>query len=81
MLRPGGYFVWSATPVYQKLEEDVQIWKGIYIKTHFLFLYIFSCYIFFIKSDFVKLKYNLLFSRNDCADNFNVLGACDDQER
>ncbi|KAL9294601.1 putative methyltransferase PMT27 [Arabidopsis thaliana] len=27
MLRPGGYFVWSATPVYQKLEEDVQIWK------------------------------------------------------
>lgn len=28
MLRPGGYFVWSATPVYQKLEEDVQIWKG-----------------------------------------------------
>ncbi|EPS60899.1 hypothetical protein M569_13900, partial [Genlisea aurea] len=27
VLRPGGYFVWSATPVYQKLEEDVQIWK------------------------------------------------------
>ncbi|KAK3032294.1 hypothetical protein RJ639_036251 [Escallonia herrerae] len=27
MLRPGGYFVWSATPVYQTLEEDVQIWK------------------------------------------------------
>ncbi|CAK9157076.1 unnamed protein product [Ilex paraguariensis] len=27
MLRPGGYFVWSATPVYQKLEEDVEIWK------------------------------------------------------
>ncbi|KAK1363514.1 putative methyltransferase PMT27 [Heracleum sosnowskyi] len=27
MLRPGGYFVWSATPVYQNLEEDVQIWK------------------------------------------------------
>ncbi|XP_010557710.1 PREDICTED: probable methyltransferase PMT27 [Tarenaya hassleriana] len=27
LLRPGGYFVWSATPVYQKLEEDVQIWK------------------------------------------------------
>ncbi|CAI0621139.1 unnamed protein product [Linum tenue] len=23
----GGYFVWSATPVYQKLEEDVGIWK------------------------------------------------------
>ncbi|CAA0823527.1 Probable methyltransferase PMT27 [Striga hermonthica] len=27
VLRPGGYFVWSATPVYQSLEEDVQIWK------------------------------------------------------
>ncbi|RHN54261.1 putative S-adenosyl-L-methionine-dependent methyltransferase [Medicago truncatula] len=28
VLRPGGYFAWSATPVYQKLEEDVEIWKG-----------------------------------------------------
>ncbi|CAH9146964.1 unnamed protein product [Cuscuta epithymum] len=27
VLRPGGYFVWSATPVYQTLKEDVQIWK------------------------------------------------------
>ncbi|XP_074351330.1 putative methyltransferase PMT24 [Apium graveolens] len=27
MLRPGGYFVWSATPVYRKGREDVQIWK------------------------------------------------------
>ncbi|KAL7607785.1 hypothetical protein Lser_V15G12378 [Lactuca serriola] len=28
VLRPGGYFVWSATPVYKKdEEEDVQIWK------------------------------------------------------
>ncbi|CAJ1930276.1 unnamed protein product [Sphenostylis stenocarpa] len=27
LLRPGGHFVWSATPVYQKLEEDVEIWK------------------------------------------------------
>uniref|UniRef100_A0A7N0UAY5 Uncharacterized protein n=1 Tax=Kalanchoe fedtschenkoi TaxID=63787 RepID=A0A7N0UAY5_KALFE len=27
VLRPGGYFVWSATPVYQKLQEDVEIWK------------------------------------------------------
>ncbi|KAK4780409.1 hypothetical protein SAY87_016515 [Trapa incisa] len=27
VLRPGGFFLWSATPVYQKLEEDVQIWK------------------------------------------------------
>lgn len=28
VLRPGGYFVWSATPVYQKLAEDVAIWKA-----------------------------------------------------
>ncbi|CAO2832452.1 unnamed protein product [Amaranthus hypochondriacus] len=28
VLRPGGYFVWSATPVYQKLDEDVAIWKA-----------------------------------------------------
>ncbi|XP_017981695.1 PREDICTED: probable methyltransferase PMT24 [Theobroma cacao] len=27
VLRPGGYFVWSATPVYQKLPEDVGIWQ------------------------------------------------------
>jgi Putative S-adenosyl-L-methionine-dependent methyltransferase len=32
VLRPGGYFVWSATPVYQKLEEDVEIWKGNFCK-------------------------------------------------
>ncbi|XP_019421795.1 PREDICTED: probable methyltransferase PMT27 [Lupinus angustifolius] len=28
VLRPGGYFAWSATPVYQKLEEDVEIWNA-----------------------------------------------------
>lgn len=28
VLRPGGYFLWSATPVYWKDEENVQIWKG-----------------------------------------------------
>ncbi|GMH00900.1 hypothetical protein Nepgr_002739 [Nepenthes gracilis] len=28
VLRPGGYFVWSATPVYQRLSEDVGIWKA-----------------------------------------------------
>ncbi|CAN1344398.1 Probable methyltransferase PMT27 [Linum perenne] len=27
LLRPGGYFVWSATPVYQKLKDDVDIWQ------------------------------------------------------
>uniref|UniRef100_A0A5B6Z223 Putative methyltransferase PMT26 n=1 Tax=Davidia involucrata TaxID=16924 RepID=A0A5B6Z223_DAVIN len=28
VLRPGGFFVWSATPVYQKLPEDVEIWEA-----------------------------------------------------
>ncbi|KAI3665417.1 hypothetical protein L6452_44044 [Arctium lappa] len=28
VLRPGGYFVWSATPVYQKRKEDVEIWEA-----------------------------------------------------
>ncbi|CAA2999810.1 probable methyltransferase PMT26 [Olea europaea subsp. europaea] len=28
LLRPGGYFVWSATPIYQKLAEDVEIWEA-----------------------------------------------------
>ncbi|KMT09498.1 hypothetical protein BVRB_6g129670 isoform B [Beta vulgaris subsp. vulgaris] len=28
VLRPGGHFIWSATPVYQKLQEDVEIWEA-----------------------------------------------------
>ncbi|XP_048334961.2 probable methyltransferase PMT26 [Ziziphus jujuba] len=28
VLRPGGFFVWSATPVYQKKAEDVEIWNA-----------------------------------------------------
>ncbi|KAB1220902.1 putative methyltransferase PMT25 [Morella rubra] len=28
VLRPGGYFVWSATPVYRKNPEDSGIWKA-----------------------------------------------------
>jgi SAM-dependent methyltransferase len=28
LLRPGGLFVWSATPVYRKVPEDVEIWHG-----------------------------------------------------
>ncbi|XP_047340777.1 probable methyltransferase PMT24 [Impatiens glandulifera] len=28
LLRPGGFFVWSATPVYRKNEEDSGIWKA-----------------------------------------------------
>ncbi|KAG6499985.1 hypothetical protein ZIOFF_039799 [Zingiber officinale] len=32
LLRPGGYFVWSATPVYQKLQGDVEIWEVVCVK-------------------------------------------------
>lgn len=28
LLRPGGFFVWSATPVYQKIPEDAEIWEA-----------------------------------------------------
>ncbi|XVE86508.1 hypothetical protein DITRI_Ditri18aG0039200 [Diplodiscus trichospermus] len=28
LLRPGGFFVWSATPVYQTKSEDVEIWEA-----------------------------------------------------
>ncbi|KAI0530997.1 hypothetical protein KFK09_000546 [Dendrobium nobile] len=28
LLRPGGFFVWSATPVYRMTEEDIGIWKA-----------------------------------------------------
>lgn len=28
VLRPGGYFVWSATPVYRKQPEDIDFWKA-----------------------------------------------------
>ncbi|XP_073136961.1 probable methyltransferase PMT26 [Henckelia pumila] len=28
LLRPGGFFVWSATPIYQKLPDDIGIWEA-----------------------------------------------------
>jgi len=37
LLRPGGYFVWCATPVYQTIEEDAEIWKR---TIHYIFLVI-----------------------------------------
>ncbi|XP_010063907.2 probable methyltransferase PMT25 [Eucalyptus grandis] len=27
VLRPGGYFLWSATPIYRRDQEDIGIWK------------------------------------------------------
>lgn len=29
ILRPGGFFVWSATPVYRDDERDQNVWKGV----------------------------------------------------
>ncbi|KAK4256813.1 hypothetical protein QN277_006490 [Acacia crassicarpa] len=33
VLRPGGLFLWSATPVYQKEPEDVEIWEAMKVLT------------------------------------------------
>eukprot|EP00249_Psilotum_nudum_P019462 c27264_g1_i1 orf=476-2908(-) len=33
VLRPGGYFVWSATPIYRKGNEDVSTWKAMVVLT------------------------------------------------
>lgn len=29
ILRPGGYFIWSATPVYRDDERDKNVWNGL----------------------------------------------------
>lgn len=29
IIRPGGYFIWSATPVYRDNERDTNVWKGL----------------------------------------------------
>ncbi|XP_054820205.1 probable methyltransferase PMT26 [Prosopis cineraria] len=33
VLRPGGLFLWSATPVYQRQAEDVEIWEAMKVLT------------------------------------------------
>lgn len=30
VLRPGGYFIWSATPVYRSDEKHQNIWNSLY---------------------------------------------------
>lgn len=70
VLRPGGYFVWSATPVYQKLQEDVEIWKG-----RIPILYWFISRLDYPWAD----MYNYL-SRNVFLDGLHVLGACHHSE-
>lgn len=34
ILRPGGYFIWSATPVYQDDEKHKNVWDGNYPLSH-----------------------------------------------
>lgn len=34
VLRPGGYFVWSATPVYRNNPEDKELWKAMVAVTN-----------------------------------------------
>ncbi|KAF7834137.1 putative methyltransferase PMT26 [Senna tora] len=33
VLRPGGFFIWSATPIYQKDAENVEIWEAMTVLT------------------------------------------------
>lgn len=35
ILRPGGYFIWSATPVYRNDQRDQNVWKGFQINRFF----------------------------------------------
>ena len=70
VLRPGGYFVWSATPVYQKLQEDVEIWKGRTRKIH-------SIQTKF--QEYVKLTCSW-FCSDVVPDRIHVLGARDHQK-
>jgi len=41
ILRPGGFFAWSATPVYRDDERDRKVWNGLsltpcaYLFSHF----------------------------------------------
>lgn len=73
VLRPGGYFIWSATPVYQTLQQDIQIWKDKY-----------HCKIFTTKLNLTSSSIYLLYlltHRDIGSYGCNVLGACDHQER
>ncbi|XVF17972.1 hypothetical protein REPUB_Repub10bG0171300 [Reevesia pubescens] len=67
VLRPGGYFVWSATPVYRKDPEDMQIWKAMKSLTKSM------CWeLVTIKNDKLNLIGAAIFRKptsNECYDN------------
>lgn len=71
ILRPGGFFVWSATPVYQKLPEDVAIWKGMF--DTFSLLSSLLCLTELRDASFIDI-------RDDISDGIHVLGSCHNQE-
>ena len=51
VLRPGAYFVWSATPVYRKDEENVEIWKGeLSHNRHIFFVHLFDYFLYHSRS-------------------------------
>ena len=39
ILRPGGYFIWSATPVYRDDERDKDVWNGLFRKQYLYFIF------------------------------------------
>ncbi|XVF62131.1 hypothetical protein PTKIN_Ptkin08bG0192500 [Pterospermum kingtungense] len=66
VLRPGGYFAWSATPVYRKGPEEVKIWKAMSSLTKSM------CWkLVTIKNDTLNLVSAALFRKptsNECYD-------------
>jgi len=71
LLRPGGYFVWSATPVYQKLPEDVEIWQGIIEGSYFNFLFYYYCNE--LRISCLRVIFVVACSSHVCSNQFNVL--------
>lgn len=39
ILRPGGFFAWSATPVYRDDERDQKVWNGLSLILHLSYIY------------------------------------------
>jgi SAM-dependent methyltransferase len=72
VLRPGGYFVWSATPVYLKKPEDVEIWEGKLIGECLFFSFI--CCSQVPANNLSNILFFLRFASHVCSDKVDVLG-------
>lgn len=75
MLRPGGFFVWSATPIYQKLRDDVQIWNGIAFINITPDMFSFSC----LRNSNLWKLWNVICSHEGTYKSI-VLGSCVDYQ-